>query len=149
MSTLEEMDRAVYDEVPEGLVDLPTAAARHGVTRNALHKRLASGTLQSYGRLKGRSLGGGSPLLAERELLQIIDSMVLNKNRLGRPRDVPSDVDTGCEYSPSCLDCPLPKCKEDMTLGEQMKLRRDLLPMKHLRRQEQGRRVWDQQEALK
>lgn len=22
-------------------------------------------------------------------------------------------VDEGCEYSPTCLDCPLPKCKHD------------------------------------
>lgn len=22
-------------------------------------------------------------------------------------------VDKGCEYSPTCLDCPMPKCKHD------------------------------------
>ena len=31
--------------------------------------------------------------------------------------------DTGCEYSPSCLECPLPVCKEDMTQTEQARLR--------------------------
>jgi len=26
--------------------------------------------------------------------------------------------DDGCEYAPSCLDCPLPKCRHDMTPKE-------------------------------
>lgn len=26
--------------------------------------------------------------------------------------------DTGCEFSPTCLSCTLPKCKYDMTVAE-------------------------------
>ena len=113
-----EDKQQIYHEVPDGLIDLPTAAARHGVTRNSLHKRLQTGTLQSYGRLRGKSPGGGSVLLSERELLQIVDSMAANKHHVGRPRNVPIHVDTGCNLSLSCLDCRLPKCQYDMTPGE-------------------------------
>lgn len=28
-------------------------------------------------------------------------------------------ADTGCEVASSCFDCPLPKCKHDMTEGKQ------------------------------
>ena len=36
------------------------------------------------------------------------------------PRPIPVTrtspyVDTGCRYNPSCLDCPLPACVEDLT----------------------------------
>ena len=30
--------------------------------------------------------------------------------------------DTGCRWSPSCLDCPLPKCVHDMTKSEGQRL---------------------------
>ena len=29
--------------------------------------------------------------------------------------------DTGCEFSPSCLNCILPKCRYDMTYEERIK----------------------------
>jgi DNA-binding CsgD family transcriptional regulator len=35
---------------------------------------------------------------------------------------VPDDInwrDRGCEFFPSCLDCPLPKCVEDEPRGQQ------------------------------
>ena len=114
MEHREDGSQIIYSEVPAGLIDLPTAAARHGVTRNSLHKRLATGTLQSYGRLKGKSSGGGSILLSEREVLLIIESVAANNQRVGRHRNA-IHVDTGCNMSPSCLDCRLPKCQYDMT----------------------------------
>ena len=149
MVNLEDRQR-VYDEVPAGLIDLPSAARKYGITRNSLHKRLRTGSLRAHGRLNGGVRGVGITLLSESELARVAESIVSNRSRRGGiPWNIPTHLDTGCEFSPSCLECPLPVCKEDMTLGEQMKLRRDLLPIKHLRRQEQGRRVWDQQEALK
>ena len=149
MVNLEDKQR-VYDEVPAGLIDLPSAARKYGVTRNSLHKRLQTGSLRAHGHLNGGVRGSGITLLSESELAWVAESIVSNRHRRGGiPWNIPTHLDTGCEFSPSCLDCPLPKCKEDMTIGEQMKLRRDLLPMKHLRRQEQGRLVRDQKEASK
>ena len=33
----------------------------------------------------------------------------------------------GCRYSPSCLDCPLPRCKDEMTAAEMREYRRQKL----------------------
>ena len=30
----------------------------------------------------------------------------------------------GCRYSPSCLDCPLPRCKDEMTAAEMREYQR-------------------------
>ena len=38
-----------------------------------------------------------------------------------QPNTQPSDrkrTYDGCRYSPSCLDCPLPRCKDEMTAAE-------------------------------
>ena len=129
MVNLEDKLR-VYDEVPAGLIDLPSAARKYCVTRNSLHKRLRTGSLRAHGRLNGGVRGVGIILLSEGELARVAESIVSNKHRRGGiPWNIPAYPDTGCEFSLSCLDCPLPKCKEDMSLGEQTKLRRDLLPV--------------------
>ena len=130
MGNREDKER-IYYEVPAGLIDLPTAAARHGVTRNSLHKRLQTGSLKSYGRLRGNSPGGGSVLLSERELLQIADSIAANKHHVGRPQNVPIHVDTGCNLSPSCLDCHLPRCQYDMTSRELETVKQRLWSLAH------------------
>ncbi len=121
-----KMDRVVYDAVPDGLIDLPTAAARYGVTRNALHKRRSTGSLTTYGRLKGGSPGGGSILLSESEVLKIIADLDTKKQGAGSTAHIPIHVDTGCNLSRSCLDCRLPKCKHDMTLAELAQLTQNL-----------------------
>ena len=38
--------------------------------------------------------------------------------------------DNGCRYSPSCLDCSLPKCYEDMDAEERRRLRQRVRDMK-------------------
>jgi len=40
--------------------------------------------------------------------------------------------DTGCEFSPSCLRCPLPLCKDDMEPIELHRLRTEL-KVRHLK----------------
>ena len=124
MVNLEDKQR-VYDEVPAGLIDLPAAARKYGITRNSLHKRLQTGSLRAHGRLNG-----GITLLSETELARVAESIVSNRSRRGGiPWNTSVHLDTGCEYSPSCLECPLPVCKEDLTPGQQMKLRREFLPL--------------------
>lgn len=38
---------------------------------------------------------------------------------MSRDTTLPWLPDTGCEYSPSCLSCPLPACKYEMPLPRQ------------------------------
>ena len=44
-----------------------------------------------------------------------------------KPNIQPSDrklTHDGCRFSPSCLDCPLPRCKDEMTAAEMREYRR-------------------------
>ncbi len=41
-------------------------------------------------------------------------------------------LDTGCEYSPSCLTCPLPVCKHEAPLSTQLRIYRDAMIIKEL-----------------
>ena len=103
MVNLEDKLR-VYDEVPAGLIDLPSAARKYCVTRNSLHKRLRTGSLRAHGRLNGGVRGVGIILLSEGELARVAESIVSNKHRRGGiPWNIPAYPDTGCEFSLSCL----------------------------------------------
>ena len=42
----------------------------------------------------------------------VYDGQVLPKGRYASGREL-EYIDNGCEYSPSCLKCPLPVCKYD------------------------------------
>jgi hypothetical protein len=39
-----------------------------------------------------------------------------------KERDDSVPADTGCDLSPLCLECPLPKCRHDMTQKERAEL---------------------------
>ena len=77
---------AVYDELPPGLIDVPTAIIKYGVNPNTLRGWVARGHLTTCGRLKGSATGGGFVLLCEDELAA---KLVLPKNKGGRPRKRP------------------------------------------------------------
>jgi hypothetical protein len=40
--------------------------------------------------------------------------------RFKRQREDSVPTDTGCEVAPLCLECPLPKCRYDMTQKERV-----------------------------
>lgn len=73
----------VYDELPEGLIDLPTASLRYGIKRHTITMWLQRGRLQARGRLKGPAPGGGYVLIAEAELMAYMNAP---RDRGGRPR---------------------------------------------------------------
>ena len=52
-----------------------------------------------------------------------------------------SYIDTGCSLFPKCLECPLPRCRYDMRVGEQ-RLRKMLRNLKI-------KQEWDERRTLK
>ena len=75
------------DEVPEGLIDLPSAARKYGHRVTRLQRWVQRGHLKVYGRLKAPAPGKGYLLLRENDLL---DRMTASPNRGGRPRKSPN-----------------------------------------------------------
>ena len=73
----------IYDEVPEGLIDLPSAARELGKPPSLLNQWLGKGNINSYGRLKAPARGGGFHLLKMSEILEYLSSP---KRRGGRPQ---------------------------------------------------------------
>ena len=78
-----EGEYPVYAELPDGLIDLPSAARRYGVNRVTLWRWADRGSIKIYGRLKGSAAGGGYLLLNEEELRSYISAP---RNKGGRPK---------------------------------------------------------------
>ena len=72
----------IYDEVPEGMIDFPSAARKYSLNRGTLRTWLVGGHLSRAGRLKGPAPGGGFVLLFEDELIRRLNSPRLP----GRPK---------------------------------------------------------------
>jgi predicted DNA-binding transcriptional regulator AlpA len=73
----------VYDELPEGLIDLPSAMRKYSLKRPTLWSWVSKGHLQSYGRLRGSATGGGLILVNEEDLVRYMHAP---KPKGGRPR---------------------------------------------------------------
>ena len=88
LDTYQPPDQAdfVYDELPEGLIDLPTAAEKYGLNRQTLRHWVLNGRLHLYGRLRGSAPGGGFLVVNESEVQAYIHAP---RDRGGRPRKVP------------------------------------------------------------
>ena len=76
--------RGFYQEVPDHLVDLCTAAEEYGVPIWRLRKWVFRGRLAKHGRLIARAPGGGVWLVSRDELALLI----LNPPKNGRPRRI-------------------------------------------------------------
>jgi hypothetical protein len=50
-----------------------------------------------------------------------------NQRKMNEAR-IPLHADTGCALSPSCLNCVLPKCVEDMSAEQRIELLDQLKP---------------------
>ena len=72
----------VYDELPPGLIDLPSAAKKYGINRGTIRHWVKRGNVPSQGRLKGAARGGGYLLIREDDLLKY---MVGPRDKGGRP----------------------------------------------------------------
>ena len=74
-------------ELPEGLIDLPSAAARYsekyGVSEDAMRQWVNRGRVVKAGRVRAPARGGGYIVVCERELVEF---MAQPRNKGGRPR---------------------------------------------------------------
>ena len=77
-----ESAEVVYDVLPEGLIDLPSAAKRYGCATARLRTMVHRGKLTARGRLKAPAYGGGYVLLDESELAKVM----ANLPPKGRPK---------------------------------------------------------------
>ncbi len=72
--------------LPEGLIDLPTASKKYGIRVDTLRRWVQRGKLPRCGRLRARSPGGGYIVTVEEEILHCRD----NPRKSGPKRFVPS-----------------------------------------------------------
>jgi hypothetical protein len=71
------------DELPEGLIDLPTASKRYGVNNTTMRSWVAKGLVQAKGRLRAPAAKGGYVVVSEADLCTYMNSP---RNKGGRPK---------------------------------------------------------------
>ena len=88
----EDAGDVIYEpgDLPEGLIDLPSAAARYsdkyGVSEDAMRKWVNRGHVAKAGRVRAPARGGGYIVVCESELVEF---MAQPRNKGGRPRKRP------------------------------------------------------------
>ena len=73
----------IYTDLPEGLIDLPSAQKKYGCTRARFRNWVTKGQLKVHGRLRAPARGGGYLVVSEDEL---VDRLTAPPNKGGRPR---------------------------------------------------------------
>ena len=81
----------IYDVLPPGLIDLPTAAKDLGYSVKRLWRWVHRGRIKVRGRLKAPARGGGYLVVDEGELFAY--KKIAGSNKGGRPRKI-RDSDT-------------------------------------------------------
>ena len=73
---LTDPDNIIYerDELPEGLIDLPSASKKYKIPVDTLRRWVQRGKLPRRGRMRGRSPGGGYIVTVEAEILYCRDN---------------------------------------------------------------------------
>ena len=82
----------IFTELPDGLIDIPTAAKKYQIKGATLRAWVRKGHLKLQGRLKGPTWGGGSLVVLEAALKEYISEP---KDKGGRPRKWPMRVSIG------------------------------------------------------
>ena len=72
----------VFDELPEGMIDLPSAAIEFGISRYTLRGWVEGKHIPVRGRLRGSARGGGFLILSKDDILKLKDS----PPKRGRPK---------------------------------------------------------------
>ena len=73
----------IYNELPAGMIDLPTAAKRYNLKRGTLGMWVRRGKLPNLGKLKAPAPGGGYTITSEAALAACIAEP---PSKGGRPR---------------------------------------------------------------
>ena len=71
----------IYTELPEGLIDLPSAMREYGCRRGRLDTWVQRGHLKVYGRLKGAARGGGYVVVSR---TQVEERLAAEPNKSGK-----------------------------------------------------------------
>ena len=79
----DESELPIYHQLPEGLIDLPSAAKKYHRNAQTMRSWVRKGLVRLRGRLKAPAAGGGYLVVSESELL---DHMAAPPNKGGRPR---------------------------------------------------------------
>ena len=72
----------VFDELPEGMIDLPSATRVFGISNQTLHSWVKTGRVLSMGRIRGPARGGGLIVLKKDDILRQIEK----PPKRGRPQ---------------------------------------------------------------
>ena len=81
--SVEEPTDTIYDELPEGLIDVRSAAERYGVPAANISMWVNRGRIPNCGRLKAPAAGGGIKVTSEAALVAYMETP---KSKGGRPR---------------------------------------------------------------
>ena len=77
-------DLPIYDELPPGLIDLPSAAENHSLRIHTIRQWIYRGRIRAVARLRAPARGGGYLVVREAELIAYMRSP---RDRGGRPRE--------------------------------------------------------------
>jgi hypothetical protein len=76
-------DLPIYTELPEGLIDLPSAMMMYDGGRPRLRNWVKRGYLEIHGRLRAPAPGGGYIIVSKSELME---KLATRERSAGRPR---------------------------------------------------------------
>ena len=76
-------DLPIFNELPAGLIDVPTAVKQFGCQNSTLRRWIAKGLLPARGRLRAPAPGGGYLVVSEEELVKHLSEP---RKKGGRPR---------------------------------------------------------------
>ena len=87
----------IYSELPDGMIDLPTAAGKYDVPKTNLQSWIYRGRLHSYGCLRRSGPGGGSHIVHEGALRAELAKAALRGRRLSKHPDLVTLYCPNCE----------------------------------------------------
>ena len=73
----------VFTELPEGLIDLPSAAKKYGINQRTMYNWVHRGRVKARGRLRAPTTGGGYLAVCEDELVTFMERP---RDKGGRPK---------------------------------------------------------------
>ena len=88
-SSTPDAGEVIYDELPDDLIDVPTAVREYGISRSTLSTWRRQGKLHRRGRLRAAAPGGGYNVFSREDVLGLISAPV---NKGGRPKKLPHTV---------------------------------------------------------